>query len=622
MALPLAPFVAIALAHKFIHLNDLISPGGYSLVEAQHGIWLVIGLAVLLALALPGRWRLWALIALDLLGSVLALSDTMYLRYFDEVVPAAAALHGVQAFEVHSSIGALFQPADLLTYFKDVPLLLAAIWARRLRREVPLPALDGMVRVGAIAAALFCINGLAGLIHDFDRQYPNALSGAWSPRYTAATIGVPVDHLVDIYYTIASSIGRPISQDEVNAIAGFLQARHRTPAPRALAPGANLIFVQIEALQGFTIGQTVGGQALTPNLNRLVQDSIYFPNIYAQNKDGTTSDSEFMLNTGLYPAPRGAAFVRYSGNQFAAMPRLLRDHGYQAVAMHANAPGFWNRYAMYPSLGFERFESADHYVQDEPLGMGLSDRSFLKQSLVKLQAMKQPFFAWMVTLSSHHPYEAAAKIEPFEVGTLKGTQLGNYLKSVHYVDTQLGAFIAGLKADGLYDRSVIVMIGDHPAIKKDGQAPLYALTGTRPDTPLAWRNLQKVPLLIHLPGNAHAGRNLTPAGQVDVLPTLADILGFQAPLTFGQDLLRAHAGYVILADGAFISGNTLVDPSEGKAYDLTTQAPRPFGPFVAKAAEARHDTDYSAEILAHNLIPQLAQQTPAFSTGTAAHAAL
>ena len=39
-------------------------------------------------------------------------------------------------------------------------------------------------------------------------------------------------------------------------------------------------------------------------------------------------------------------------------PAALRDRGYATVAMHANTPGFWNRYAMYRTLGFDRFESA------------------------------------------------------------------------------------------------------------------------------------------------------------------------------------------------------------------------------------------------------------------------
>jgi len=65
----------------------------------------------------------------------------------------------------------------------------------------------------------------------------------------------------------------------------------------------------MEALQHFVINSKMNGREITPNLNKLVKESLYFDNIYVQVAGGNTSDAEFMTNTSLYPAKEGAAYL-------------------------------------------------------------------------------------------------------------------------------------------------------------------------------------------------------------------------------------------------------------------------------------------------------------------------
>ena len=101
------------------------------------------------------------------------------------------------------------------------------------------------------------------------------------------------------------------------------------------AKGKNLIIVQMEAFQNFLIGLKIAGQEVTPNMNKLAKDHIYFSNFYQQVGQGNTSDAEFVVNTSFYTPPTGAASVVYTDRslpscQAAAGERLPdRDVPYE-----------------------------------------------------------------------------------------------------------------------------------------------------------------------------------------------------------------------------------------------------------------------------------------------------
>lgn len=582
----LLPLAGLALFLKMAAFNSLLGPNTVQWLWAGAGMAAIAVLAVAWVAFLPSRWRWGALLAAHATGSLLVLADLWYWRHFGEVFPMGALSYGSQAIGVSSSVWAIAKPEDLL--FVADWLVLAALtpfaarplaWAPRLPRRAIAALMAGAL--GTIATSLGA----------FERIHPHAMEGGWNPRYIASTIGVGPYHLVDAYYTSRARQADSLDDDTLDRLAGWVaeQNRRRAPAAMPLAAGKNLIAIQVEALQAFAVGLEIEGRPVTPHLNRLAAQGLFAPNVYAQTRDGNTSDSEFMVNTGLYAAPRGAAFVRFAGNAYDALPAALRDRGYATVAMHANTPGFWNRYTMYRTLGFDRFESAEDYAQTDYVELGLSDEAFFAQSAEKIAALPRPFFAWMVTMSSHHPFEGAARLSDLDTGALEGTRLGNYLKSIHYADAQVGAFVADLERRGLWDQSVVVLFGDHTGVQPEDRDALFALTGTDPASPHAWRSLQKVPLIIHAPGLAPQRIELA-AGQLDILPTVAGLYGLSFPLAFGQDLRTATSGFVVFGDGSFIAG------------DRFGEAGSP------EALVARDHQAHSATILQHDLALRLQER--------------
>jgi phosphoglycerol transferase MdoB-like AlkP superfamily enzyme len=211
---------------------------------------------------------------------------------------------------------------------------------------------------------------------------------------------------------------------------------------------------------------------------------------------------------------------------------LLDASGYTTAAMHGDVATFWNRSNMYPSLGYEKVFSKPDYTLPRQVGPeGLGDDDFFKQSLPKLESLPEPFMATLITLSTHTPFTLPSDLETLVIPkdtTLTPTQQ-QYLEAVHYSDQALGNFIAGLKADGLYKNSLIVIYGDHSAF-----------IGT-PDS-----QSQHVPLIILAPGNVlPQGIDATPGSHLDLYPTVADLLGIQYPITvLGQDFFTTKTPVV------------------------------------------------------------------------------
>jgi len=118
--------------------------------------------------------------------------------------------------------------------------------------------------------------------------------------------------------------------------------------------GKNVIIIQVESLENAVINKTIGGQEITPGLNKLAKDGLYFDNFYAQVGPGNTADAEFSTMNSLYPLSDDVVFIAYAKNQYLALPKLLKNNGYGTYSLHGDVPTFWNRANIYPGLGYQK----------------------------------------------------------------------------------------------------------------------------------------------------------------------------------------------------------------------------------------------------------------------------
>ncbi len=116
--------------------------------------------------------------------------------------------------------------------------------------------------------------------------------------------------------------------------------------------------------------------------------------------------------------------------------------------------------------------------------------------------------------------------------------MGNYIKSIHYTDEQLGMFLDKLNKSGLLNNSVIVLYGDHYAIPKNKENLFLKFYNKSSISDVDWIKLQKVPLIIHFPDGALKGINHTNSGEMDIYPTMANLFNLPQKYMMGKEFIQ------------------------------------------------------------------------------------
>lgn len=521
-------------------------------------------LAILLILAapttlLPWRLRLAALLSLNVCLTSVALADVLHFRAYGDVISMAEIGHVGQLTTVLTSVLTLLRPTDALFYGDIVVLVVLS-----LSRPVS-PPMWAQSRQRLVGAALLIV-GLASmttptrLIWDDPEE---VFEYATTRREVAVAIGLVPYHLHDLVVHVSYAIVGRLKIDDSDRAAVKRYLVERDEAERSaqselfgIANDQNLIIVMAESLEDFPIDLAVDGQPVMPALSRFAKESLRFKNFYDQTHLGTTSDGEFTSLQSLHPLPAGVVSTRYATNDYHGLPAILADAGYATFSASGELSDFWNKRQMHPKLGFDRSVFGESYELRETFGLGLTDGEFFRQTMPLLLEHAEPFMAFLLTQSNHHPYSIPLEHRTMTIGHLEGTLLGDYLHSVHYFDTVFGRFVEHLERTGLLERSVVVVYGDHRAFW-DEVPGLAALLGDAvSDSTDVQHARTRLPLLIRLPTGAHADVRSVPGGHLDVAPTLLGVLGVddRSAVMLGRDLLRPRnaPSAVVFRDGGFI----------------------------------------------------------------------
>lgn len=601
-------WTALALAIVAVSFSEL---AGRQLW--QGGGVLVASSAALLALpllVLPARWRMLGAGAAAAFWTLLALADLAYLRFFGSIVPVVAASAVGQVGQIEGSILALLRPLDWWLLTTGVAGIgLAAAWPRRpvidrRRQRVVTCVLLVACSAGATPAGRTLWRGLGDPAFADQLFSQEMLVGQW---------GVLNAHLFDLARTTREKlqVRRPDEAALEEAVA-FLRDRPPAPPPGGVARGANLVQVQVESFQAWVVGASVNGQEVTPFLNRLRRESLYFPNLFDQSGQGRSSDGEFITLNSLPALDRGAVSFRRPDNRFLALPAVLRAHGYSTLSAHPFERGFWNRAVLHPRYGFEQMLFKRELGTGEVIGWGLADEPFFRKVAARLPGLRRPFFAYLITLGLHHPFDRFPdRHKVLDVGDAAGTPLGNYLHAMHYFDASLATLVEDLKQQGLWESTVLALHGDHESGVAIDQQVLAILGVPRWEPSIPVR-LQKVPFLVHLPGGRLAGDRAVAGGHVDIAPTLLDVLGITRPPSFaGRSLLVDGPSWAVLYSGSAVQGNRLFVargpriPPEGACFAFPDGEPGPLGECEPVRRAAERELEMTRRVVLYDLVPRV-----------------
>ena len=293
-----------------------------------------------------------------------------------------------------------------------------------------------------------------------------------------------------------------------------------------LQRGYNIVSIQVESLAAQVIDmKTPSGEEITPFLNRLKKNSLYFENFYAQHGGGHSADAELALFLSMVPLDThlGLTTVGHNHVKKNSLLKFLRNNGYDIAVMHNHDGRFFNRADNYTRLGIEKFWHAKHY--EGPSGLYSSrDDKFLMQSLPKMDSLKRPFFAHLITLQSHGPFKNYHKetLKNIDLSAFTGIKR-DYLASIHEVDQAFRGFFEAMEAKGILQDTIVFLYSDHqPNIDFERQCPDEC-----------------IPLFIHAPGIIKPKVKKTLATHLDLAPTILHVLGIiptAAPQWLGSNL--------------------------------------------------------------------------------------
>ena len=435
----------------------------------------------------------------------------------------------------------------------------------------------GFLGFGLVCLLLFLSTCTATDFGRLDKQ--------WNREYIVMKYGIYIYHVNDLIKSIEPKVVSIFGFD--NALKSFndyydkaIDYSGSNVYTNALQ-GKNLIIIHAESIQDFVLNRKFNGKEVTPNLNRLAKEGLYFNNFYTQVSVGTSSDTEFTFNTSLMPAKYGTAFSNYFDKEYISLPKQLKSKGYYTFSLHGNVGDFWNRRIMHENLGIDDLYAKNTYEIDEVIGLGISDASFFRQSvdkIKKINAEHDKWYGYVITLSNHTPFSDLDKYGEFDVDIkegdktysyMEGTKMGRYFKSVHYADYALGLFLDGLDKEGLLENTAIVLFGDHDArLPEEDFERLYNYDkntdGLLPETDPKYVKVddykyeldRKTPLIIWTKNNKNPNMNNKISyymGMYDVFPTLGNMIGVSNKYALGHDIFNIKDNNIIV----FPTGNWL-----------------------------------------------------------------
>ena len=482
---------------------------------------------------------------------------------------------------------------------------------------------------------------------DYSRFYKQ-----WNKEYIVMKFGIYIyqgeDLVVSLQPKINSMFGYNKAEKEFTDYFKDRNEYTGTNEYTNIFEGKNVILIHGESMMRNAMDLSFNGIEVTPTLNRLAKQGMFFSNFYSQVSVGTSSDSELTYNTSLMPTKSGTAFVSYSDRTYISTPKLLKEKGYYTFSMHANNADFWNRRAMHKSLGYDRFYSKTDYkvTKDNTIGLGLSDKEFFKQSVAKIKKINEQHDKWYglaIMLSNHTPFSDVEKYGDYTVdiketvtkedGTteevtypyMEGTKLGNYFKSLHYADSALGEFIDELDAEGLLDNTIIVLYGDHDArLPRADYNKLYNYnTETHEflseDDPnykeydsFQYEIGRRVPFIIwskDMEGTKLNQEVTNVMGMYDVMPTLGNMLGFNNKYALGHDIFNIKDNNIVVFPNGNWVTNKMYYNSQKEAYLSLSDEPITEEEITKNSEYANKLLDVSNDIIVFDLLNENKNKT-------------
>ena len=532
-----------------------------------------------IGLFFKGRKSYWIIIVIDLVLSTWLFANILYYREFSNFLSLSIIkTSGSTADNLGKSIVGITRVTDFLTFI-DVLAIIALMVGKVIKYDLRPLKLKFNLLLEGLAVVLIGVNLMMA-----QKDRSGLLTRTFDNSYIVKYLGMNQYAVYDSFKTAQTSEQMAKANvSDLSSVKKYLKANYVKPNPEytGVAKGKNVMVIHLESFQQFLIGYKWKGKEVTPNLNKLYRskNTLSFANFYNQVGQGKTSDAEMMLENSLYGLQSGSAMSSYgTSNTFESAPAILNQQGgYTTAVMHGGAGSFWNRNNAYKQFGYHYFMPLSYY-ENKPkyyIGYGLKDKIFFDQSIKYIERLPQPFYLKLITVTNHYPYDLDKKNQSIDPTDTGDETVDGYVQTAHYLDQAIGELMRWMKKTGLDKKTMLVLYGDHYGISGNHHKASAELLNQDEFTNFDNLKFQRVPLMFHMPG-LKGGIKKTYGGEIDVLPTLLNLLGIndRKTIQFGHDLLSSKAPQIVAQrNGDFITpkyakvGSTYYDTKTGEEIE-------------------------------------------------------
>ena len=301
----------------------------------------------------------------------------------------------------------------------------------------------------------------------------------------------------------------------------------------------NVLLIFVEGLDRRFLDRTVRGIRVTPFLDRLRGESVYFEHFFTNG--GSTFHGLFASFCSQLPRIGFAAIRTHYANDFLCLPAALRRGEYWTeMVIGQNRDRGHSRLGLFMARnGLDALRDEGDFGPAAPRGrLGVLDSGLfdhMRSRIAALQAGDRPFFLTTLTTSTHHPFKVPE--EHPDVRAL-GVDPDRYVAALRYLDIELERFFTGLHRDGLLRNTVVLVLGDHGRHEKG-----KGTDGKGTDVERRVGHFLS-PLFVWLDESLRQPTTFRPrtvsmvASQVDLLPTILSMTGLTPVLSpfIGRDV--------------------------------------------------------------------------------------
>jgi lipoteichoic acid synthase len=461
-------------------------------------------------LTLKSKRRIW-FITWYVTYAFLLFLNTNYFEFYGKFLHLTSAYILIpEAIILTKNLAVPFDVWDLI-FVVDLPIFFCLL-RMHIKKEIRFPHFKATL--GVAAAATLCGSGLLFFlpVNYNSKMLSQAENSAIIARY-----GFTGYFIKDIL--------KPSDNDSIKTIRyGQLISGTGTSGRHP-----NMVLIQIESLDANIINYRYRGQYVTPFLHDLTAKSLYFPYTLCYRKLGGTSDCEIAVNNGIEP-PVDSPLIMDEGYHYPnSMVKVLKKAGYSAEAFHGNGGWYYKRLSAYAAMGYENFFDPK-VMKLEEKGWGVPDSEVLNYVAKHLQNKKSPFFASIITMSSHEPFNNTRHFgSDHRFDAVEPQVTGRYFASIAYADHAIGEFVAKIRV--MHPDTYFFLYGDHtPYVINEGPFRRSVLR--------EGEEKEMVPLFIIAPNGQTRQEHDAVASYLDLAPTILHAAGVNYSYkSLGMDLL-------------------------------------------------------------------------------------